>query len=412
MNRLFERLHVLLSLLTVLIVAFLYSSSMSIAKIQPVLKQSSELKTPTWSPDETRIAVTSQQSSEQTNILQFNLANKNKKTLVALEGTSSQPVFSYSGDTLYFFHRPKNAQGEIWTIDKNGNKAPYIHEENFGGWVESPAPHPLTEQLAFFGRKQGIFGVWRETGQDQFTPIGNENTFQISPKWGPNGQYLYYLEKSQSMNVVKYMISTQEKSTVLSKDFMLAPDIHPLTNELIYTTNKADNLKIMALDQDGTKRVITSATRKNSAPAISPSGTKLAFISNQFKAGELWIMDYPKPNGHYPHTIRINRPRPLQRIQSGFQITGVATGTIRVDGQTKLREAETVSIFWKTDSDSILLNREQHGISGVLASVSGDDLPQSESPSIVIHVSDQKGRTTREIPLNNKQRSEVDVTKQ
>ena len=93
-----------LLLLIGFIVLFCHTPGSVLGKMRPVLKQSRPLETPTWGPGGRRI-ILAEERSNRTVLVEWSIPDKRKRTVVSLQGVSSQPTYGPTGDSVYFFHR-------------------------------------------------------------------------------------------------------------------------------------------------------------------------------------------------------------------------------------------------------------------------------------------------------------------
>ncbi|MFB6357038.1 MAG: hypothetical protein ABEJ65_11050 [bacterium] len=371
------------------------------ARRKLLLETEGKIQTPAWNQSGNEIYYGIVPEDRNSSVIQkIGVQNKKKKTVVDYPGKNLQPMpVPESEDIrLMFFNRSEDGAGRIMKFKKGGLPEVHVGKDNFQGWAEDPTLHPRGKPLAFFGRKRNSASIWLRSKQGRYHQVTNGENFQFSPSWGVHGQSLLYVEKDENLQLKQHHIRTAQTKTLYESNFLLQPVQHPTTLETVFVTRINGQLQLKACCNSKTGRKLVTGLSKVTSPALSPSGTRIAYVSKTSDVTQLWIEDFKTPWDNVPHTIRFDNVRAMQTIPAGKTVKGVVTGTVSVNGTERLRRADTTVIQVKYKDRTKATNRYNKEVRGTLITVPEDMKPGSIF-TIKVSIEDERGRTTRSIPL-------------
>ncbi|RME80292.1 MAG: hypothetical protein D6775_16630 [Caldilineae bacterium] len=220
------------------------------------------------------------------------IANIDGSNMQRLLHQASQPDFSPNGQMLAFRQWKSDERG-IATINLDGSnyqrRTHYLEDS-------SPRWSPDGGRVAFFTRREfdrqsrlywyGVFGL-------EEVPLFNQgvNVFGEMPSWLPDGRILYRatyphiglaVVNSDGSNIVILIDDTQAT----------APAASPDGKRIVYMSHKDGNWEIYAADSDGSNIVrLTNNGSNDGLPVWSPDGTRIAFVSDRSGQWAIWVMN-------------------------------------------------------------------------------------------------------------------------
>lgn len=194
----------------------------------------------------------------------------------------TQPVFSPNGREIAFVSFNKNEGQNIYILKVNGNKKPV--RLTHGNYIDShPSWSPDGKKIVFSsnrgGKEEELFWVDKFTGE--ITPLNKEGG---SPSISPDGEWLSFVYRN---NIWIMRLATKEFTPLTKKGYNDWPS-WSRDNKKIYFCNDGC-IKVFNLETS--ELTSLTSTGFNDHPAVSPSGDKLAYISLDSGAYDLWMMD-------------------------------------------------------------------------------------------------------------------------
>lgn len=252
---------------------------------------------PTWSPDGTQIAFTSDRGDGGIWVVP---ATGGAAVQLAA-GELRYPAWSPNGDLIAYSRRSgfPFMDHDIWTFPAAGGDHRLLnHNDGPGEW--SPAWSPDAAQIAFTSDRSIFDGpnifVMAATGEP---PAAIQLTFDEDwgngdAEWSPDGTQIAFVTNRYGNYDIVVMPAAGGPATAITdypvneKDPAWSPD-----GTLIAFTLDVDlNNDIWVIPVTGgmpTQR--TTHLGNDQTPAWSPDGTKIAFVSDRSGNSDIWVMD-------------------------------------------------------------------------------------------------------------------------
>jgi TolB protein len=230
------------------------------------------------------------------------------------------PVWSPGGEQIAFT-RWRDPRG-VWVVNADGTGERRVFDWSSARW---PSWSPDGQEILFTHQKGGrenavdrcFFGFcftfpakphWKlgivEPADGSFREPGGAQV-SLSPDWSPDGERVVY-DGEQGL-VVQYLESnTSHQITHHGQD--TGPVWSPDGEQVAFTRRQHDHWEVYVVDDDGQnpRRLTTTPKKPNgevgnsAAPAWSPDGQHLAFLTDRTGKWEIWIMD---ANGANPRPM-------------------------------------------------------------------------------------------------------------
>jgi len=246
---------------------------------------------PTWSPDGTKIAFTSNQSND-FEVWTMNEDGSNRIKLTAMTGWDGLPRWSPDGSKITFAGERHDAGGftsyEIFIMNSDGSDVKQLTDSEQWG------PH-----------------------MDEDEPI----RWNSCPTFSPDGTKILFAS-NRGGDFVRPILYTMNLDGSDQKKFGLFvdvdgtdPDWSPVTNKIVFCRGTAAKAEIWVMDGNSpfpllTARKISDNIDNNSNPVWSPDGKQIAFVSDTYSNDDIFIMDadgtnirrvtYDKANDRHP----------------------------------------------------------------------------------------------------------------
>lgn len=197
----------------------------------------------------------------------------------------------------------------IWTVPLSGGLPTQVTEVgNPEGGHGSPHWSPDGQRITFSSYNRNVSEIWSiALREKRLARIASTQRYNMNPVYAPEGDAIYYCAISQSENYGLWRVPVSVSSgEPVGKHVQLASlpgIIKHLTisldgRKLAYSTlSVTSNLYAVNVSPDkgevvGKPQALTSESARNSRPAFSPDGKRLALI--KFRPGanpDIWLMD-------------------------------------------------------------------------------------------------------------------------
>jgi dipeptidyl aminopeptidase/acylaminoacyl peptidase len=291
---------------------------------------------PTWSPDGKKLAFSLFGS-----IWQVDADGGIAEQITASEGYHAHPAWSPQGDRIAFVNGNPPA-GPIPNI----SGALSVAELSAGAERRVATPHPVAGTLAWSREGSSIACGLRTPNAGSLLheirlPDGRAEALQVMPAarpvsgwldaaWHPNGREIFFAgvrggaPQIWSLRAGRPPIQIQLPLTSYRpQDIVLLHSISALKDGsgVVYSAdvvNGRGNFELYRVPSNGGKPVpLTETDRDEFAPAVSPDGSRLAFVSNE--RGNIDLFTMPVSGGERKHvritSLKFRRPSGHVRLR-------------------------------------------------------------------------------------------------
>lgn len=251
---------------------------------------------PTWSPDGTLIAFTSNQA-EDFDLWTMKEDGSNRLRLTSMKGWDGSPRWSPDGSKIVFVGERNNAEGhksfEIFIMNSDGSGVKQLTNS------ESWGPEATGDTG---GHEEPV----RWNSCPTFSPDGTKILF-ASNRGGDYARPVLYIMNLDGSDQRKFGFPFEIDGT--------DADWSPVTNRIVFCRGTAAKGEIWVMDGGSpfpllTAKKITNNTDNNRNPVWSPDGKQIAFVSDTYGNDDIFIMNadgtnirrltYDKSNERHP----------------------------------------------------------------------------------------------------------------
>ena len=263
----------------------------------PLTDNHSSDTNPIWSPDGKDVAYVSDESGD----LEINVVDdKGKLTrrLTYIPGDDRTPLWSPDGQDLAFLSN-QDGKAEVYLMTADGGRAVRITaeepDERIGDWS------PDGVWLAFArGGASDERGLWlRNPDGVNLVHLTTENDFD--PVWSPNGKHIVFVRDADG-NLDLFLASRLKDGTwqdevqltrlTQHEEDDLAPAWSPDGDIVAFVSIRDGNGEIYIMESDGSRQLrLTTNGADDLGPVWSPDGNQMAFVSHLYGPSEIFIMD-------------------------------------------------------------------------------------------------------------------------
>lgn len=205
---------------------------------------------------------------------------------------ASQPQFSPTGGRIAYHSWEQNKRGLITRNVAGGDE--HFVASNLEDQL--PTWSPDETSIIFLSRRSGqraseLFIAPSVGGEER--PIGNGEY----PTWGADGQLAFKGWESTGVGLRLSQSDLTDIQELTSDDTDTAPAISPNGQQIAFMSRRDGNWNIYIVNQDGTGlRQLTDDPADDGLPAWSPDGRAIAFVSARGGPWAVWAMT-PRGSG-------------------------------------------------------------------------------------------------------------------
>jgi cytoskeletal protein RodZ len=226
---------------------------------------------------------------------------------------ASQPAFNAAGSRIAFLSWSQSGRG-IATAGRSGGNQTLI--TNFGE-DKLPTWSPEGTFITFLTRRSGnraseLYRAVDEDFRNNTLRYLNEGEY---PTWGQSGDIVFkgWGKTGDGLRVDSLSLSNPEQLTTTDKD--TAPALSPDGQKVVFMSQREGNWEIYLINADGSNlRRLTDNPANDGLPTWSPDGKAIAFVSNRDGA---WSIMVTTPDGREPQKL--------------FSMQGSPNGTVLSD---------------------------------------------------------------------------------
>ncbi|HLG98589.1 MAG TPA: protein kinase [Bryobacteraceae bacterium] len=306
---------------------------------------------PAWSPDAKKLVFATEAVLRPDQRLGLNstlwtIAVASGQLQQISSGDAVQPCWSPDGKRIAFWKSWTNggrASHDIWTIGVGGGPARAVTSDGAVNW--SPKWSPDGRYLYYLSDRRGPMNLWRvrideETGavlgqpEPQTTPAIDMSVFSLAR----SSERMVYENRITTGRIVKLNLQTGKSETLV--DFPpskqpVGPDLSPDGRWVtFYSLGSSENIYIVATD--GTHLRQLTEKFMDRGPRWSPNGRLIAFRSSRSGRREIWTIH---PDGtNLRQVTNTVGPEPIQPVWSP---DGTRIAYNRGDGDSAILDLRT-----------------------------------------------------------------------
>lgn len=235
---------------------------------QPILKSSSPLMSPSWSPDGEKLAYVSFENGRSEIFIQ-SLDGTSREKIAGFTGINGSPNWSPDGKKLALT-LSKGGSADVYLMDMQTRTLKRL-TRNYA--IETEAVwSPNGRSLFFNSDRRGqpqIFQVFLDTGE--IRRVTYEGRYNANPAISPDGRYLAMVHKGTGFNIGLLDLYTNEFN-VITKTFLdESPTFSPNGEMILYAMNKGNRgrLAVVSIDNSVTQ-ILSVKNGEVRAPAWGP----------------------------------------------------------------------------------------------------------------------------------------------
>lgn len=226
------------------------------------------------------------------------VANPDGSNMQRVLDYASQPALSPNGLRIAF-RRWKSDDRGVEIMDTYGG-----NQHRLTNFLEDALPFwsPDGRTLVFFSRRESdrrprVYEVDVTGGSDRVLLRGGGPVYGVFPTWMPNGPIIYVVTSPQN-GLATMNADGSGFQMVFADGSATAPAVSPDGARIAFMSQRDGNWEVYRLNADGSGLVrLTNHGANDGLPAWSPDGSALAFVSDRDGSWGVWAV---KPAGSQP----------------------------------------------------------------------------------------------------------------
>ena len=236
-----------------------------------------------------------------------NRAGSTPRPLVSLRNSESAPAWSADGKKLAFSHG-----GDLWTAGADGSRVTRL--TNTLASEDNPAWSPDGTRIVFEIASRADIYVMNANGSGMPQRLTTNPESDFAPAWSPEGKRIAFSSDRDApagsspyentdvyvMDAAREGDANQPKRLTDSPGRDEDPNWAPRGNRIVFTSERegdtsaiGGNLNIYSIRSDGSDEIpLTRTAATDRQPAYSPTGRKIAFVSDRSGNDEIYVMDF------------------------------------------------------------------------------------------------------------------------
>jgi Tol biopolymer transport system component len=260
---------------------------------------------PTWSPDGTRIAF----SSDRDRKGEIYVMNADGTDQIRLTNNvedkygsewSYDPAWSPDGTKIVYTYGytpvPGNHRSSIYIMNSDGtNKTALTYNPN--DWDEDPSWSPDGSKITFVSHKGGQ-SIWvMNSDGSAMTRLTDKTGYDSSPSWSPDGEKIAFAHSTNGwQNYQHICIMQADGSEIINltgdNEYDSEPCWSPDGSKIAFISQRESDYDLYVMNSDGSDlKKITNTPDYKSAPVWSPAGNAIAFEWGNITNDKIYVMN-------------------------------------------------------------------------------------------------------------------------
>ena len=222
---------------------------------------------------------------------------------IDLSTGNGQYSFSDNGVLVYFSGGLMQGTSELVWVDRTGRVS------TFSQHARPATQHALSpdgSQIAWAlgGGGIGPPDIWLlEIERDMLTRLTSTENSEDRPVWSPDGTWIYFYSDRGAGIAELYRRkadgSGDAEQLTTSKNTQWPHSITPDGRTLVFNESRrtGDALMLLHMDEERTVETFAATRFNHEAPALSPDGTLIAYMSEETGTEEVYVRKFPSGTG-------------------------------------------------------------------------------------------------------------------
>ena len=237
--------------------------------------------------------------------LPFSLANletEGEPFLVA--PLAGDPSVANDGTLIYITSNAGSDSRLVW-LGSDGTVEGTVGQPQSDMWL--PRPSPDGSKVLVTGEENGEYDIWiHDVSRGAKTRLTFMDGIEGSPSWSPDGSQVFFYQPVFGENQTIYSIPADGRGDPRPLVAGRAPSFSADGQWMAFSRESDDtagDLWLAAVDGSEEPEIFLATDADEGAPALSPDGRVLAYVSDDSGRGEIYIKPFPSGPGKWQVSI-------------------------------------------------------------------------------------------------------------